>query len=407
MVKKRKLMLPALLATVAFFMAGCESPVHENNGTDFNGNLSLSQSVLGRNEEVKDTPQLEWGPVSVNPLQPWTGKDMIGVAFGNGIFVAGGREGKIARSTNNGIYWADAAYNGGWGTSDGKYDNVINAIAYGVDYDGYGVFVAVGDSNAASGIPYIKIAYSLNSGNTWTGIAASTASGSPLPVTTDVFFRAVTYGHTPGGAPVFVAGGSSNLLASGGGKMMYSLSMGQTWINSPSADAILDQADVQAIAYGEPNGVPTFVAVGGNAGSHTVSAYSIDGGATWFPANVGIFCKGLIYSTDLGGFVGSGQGGYVTVSSTGQGGWNAVNTGMPTFLNTIAYGQGSSFKYYVTGSQYAIYYKGDLRSASLNPLGNYSASSGPISQWVNHIAFGNGNFVAVGDDGTGWICTPQ
>jgi photosystem II stability/assembly factor-like uncharacterized protein len=84
-----------------------------------------------------------WGSLITNPFGS---QNIYGVAYGDGVFIAGGANGQIARSTDNGVSW-DLISNP-FGTS------TIWSIAY-----GNGVFVA----GAGTG----KIARSLDSGITW------------------------------------------------------------------------------------------------------------------------------------------------------------------------------------------------------------------------------------------------
>jgi hypothetical protein len=404
MKKEKKKLLPAIaLSAAMLFMAACEGPVLDNDV--FGISLERSRALSKVEKEVKDAPDLKWQ--AAQKISTITGKDMLALDFGydennRPVFVAGGRVGEIDYSYDGNI-WTQATDNGGWGTSTAKYDNVINGIVF-----GNGTFVAVGDSNAASGTPYVKIAYSTNGGDTWTGITAGS-----LGISNADFFRSVAFGKDENGAPVFVAGCNS------GGTMMYSKNGGQTWTAaSPASSAIFGKADCQAIAFGMVNNVPTFVAVGGNSNAAAVSAISTDGGKTWTtttppPPSINIFCKGLIYANNL--FTGCGQGGYVTVNKTGQpGSWtDAPSVNITTFLNTVAYGYGKTYQYYVVGSQNVIGYRGDLLSASLSPLGTYiPSSSGSVPNWINQIAFGitketpSNVFVAVGDNGTVLWCAP-
>jgi hypothetical protein len=400
MKKEKKKLLPAIaLAAAVLFMAACEGPVLDN---DVFGIALERGRALSKVEKEPTQAPLVWQAAQSIPTI--IGKDMLALDFGydennRPVFVAGGRVGEIDYSYNGNI-WTQATNNGGWGTSTAtKYDNVINGIAF-----GNGTFVAVGDSNAASGIPFIKIAYSTDGGKNWKGLQAQS---SYLPIDNDDFFRSVAFGKDENGAPVFVAGCNS------GGKMVFSTNGGQTWTASPSGSAIFGNADCQAIAFGMVNNVPTFVAVGGNSNASAVSAISTDGGKTWTttPPSIKIFCKGLIYANSL--FVGSGQGGYVTASQTGQpGSWtDAPSVNITTFLNTVAYGYGKAYQYYVVGSQKEIgYVETPYPGTAPVPLGTYLLSSGTIPDWINQIAFGitketpSNIFVAVGDNGTVLWC---
>jgi len=116
------------------------------------------------------------------------------VAYGNGRYVAVGRNGKMAYSTN-GTTWT-AVTTTQFGTSD-----YINGITY-----ASGKFVAVGDSG--------KMAYSTN-GTTWTAVTDSKFSTATI--------YGITYGG-PSGMEKFIAVGSSL----GSFKITYSTD-GVTW----------------------------------------------------------------------------------------------------------------------------------------------------------------------------------
>jgi len=138
------------------------------------------------------------------------------IAYGNGMFVAGGGRSKIAYSSD-GITWK-AATTSALGTID------INVIAY-----GNGMFVAGGYNG--------KMAYS-SDGVTWTAVADSTFG------TSDIY--AIAYGNGK-----FIAGGYKC-------KMAVSTD-GETWTAiTDNPFGISEIGNINGIAYG--NG--KFVAVG-------------------------------------------------------------------------------------------------------------------------------------------------
>jgi hypothetical protein len=412
MFRTKKTLLPAiapaalastiLALTLALFITACEGPVMDNDG--FGGALDIARAISKSEDEVKDAPDLEWIAGSAPSIST---QDMLALDFGKDrggapVFVAGGRVGAIIYSAD-GTVWTSTDYNGGFGNAPGNYSSVINGIAYGEDEYGAPVFVAVGDSdNTVSqygGIPYTKIAYSTDGGASWTGITAGS-----LGINNGDFFRSVAFGKLQNSTPVFVAGCNS------GGSMMYSTNGGKSWTISGSASAIFATADCQAITFGkDTSNNDVFVALGGNNSASPASGYSYDGDS-WNTTNAPIFCKGATYANNL--FIGSGQGGYVTKSQTGlPNSWTDAPSGISTFFNTIAYGSGSQYQYYVVGSQNVIGYLGDVSAnPSLDPLGKYTPSaSGQVPNWINQIAFGSSavpspytynRFVAVGDNGT-------
>jgi hypothetical protein len=391
-----------LALTLALFMAACEGPMLDNDG--FSGALNAARAISKSEDEVKDAPDLEWSAGSASSVST---QDMLALDFGyygvnnTPVFVAGGRVGAIIYSADGEI-WLPTTYNGGFGNAPGNYSSVINGIAYGEDEDGNPIFVAVGDSDDTvsdyGGIDYTKIAYSSNGGQTWIGITAGS-----LGIDNGDFFRSVAFGKLQDSTPVFVAGCSS------GGTMLYSTNGGKSWDISIDGTNIFSGADCQAITFGkDTNKNDVFVALGGNRAASPVSAYSYDG-INWTKTDAPIFCKGATYAN--GFFIGSGQGGYVTTSQTGMlGSWSDAPSGITTFLNTVAYGYGKQYQYYVVGASRDIGYLGDVNTnPSLDPLGRYTPSSSTIPNWIDQIAFGVpgdgiARFVAVGDAGTVLYC---
>jgi len=191
---------------------------------------------------------------------PFGTNNIYAVAYGNGVFVAGGVGGGIARSTDGGVTWGSYIGN--------PFTTYIDSIAY-----GNGVFVALGNNG--------QIARSTDGGVTW-GSLITNPLGSG-------YMGGVAYGNG-----VFVVVGY-------GGKIARSTDGGITWgslITNP-----FGTASIQAIAYG--NGI--FVAVC-NGGAYI--ARSTDGGVTWGSLITNPFTT---YITDIaygnGVFVAIGAGG--------------------------------------------------------------------------------------------------
>ena len=105
--------------------------------------LFISGRVFAR-DSLLSAPGRTWGSLISNPFG---GSYISSIAYGNGVFVAGTTDGKIARSTDGGATWGSLISNP-FGSS------IIASIAY-----GNGVFVA----GTADG----KIARSLDGGVTW------------------------------------------------------------------------------------------------------------------------------------------------------------------------------------------------------------------------------------------------
>jgi hypothetical protein len=133
-------------------------------------------------------PAPKVNPTDPEPYDPFDSSDPIhfnAVAYGGGVFIAVGNEGKIAYSSN-GIRWTAGPSGGitGFGTTN------IYGIAYGTPGSGGAVFVAVG-GNA-------NIACSGDGGLTWAGGSVSSFSGVRL---NDICF---------GGGAFYVVGNSGH-----------------------------------------------------------------------------------------------------------------------------------------------------------------------------------------------------
>ncbi len=202
---------------------------------------------------------ITWGALIANPFG---GTIIWSIAYGNGVFVAVGAGGKIARSTDNGATWGALIVNPFLGAD-------IFSIAY-----GNGVFVAVGDTG--------QIVRSTDDGLTWGALIAN-----PFGITV---IRSVTFGNG-----VFVAVGNLDKIA-------RSINLGLTWgvlLVSPFGTDIYD------VTYGNA----VFVACSLLGGI----ARSIDYGATWGALIVNPCALSILYSVSynsgifqVGGTVGTG-----------------------------------------------------------------------------------------------------
>jgi photosystem II stability/assembly factor-like uncharacterized protein len=181
------------------------------------------------------------------------------ISWGNGIFVAGGENGKIS-SSPDGIVWNDL--------TNSTFDNsAIKSIAFGNNK-----FVAVGNDG--------KIATSQD-GITWTAIADSTFSDSDI--------NDITFGNG-----LFVAVGNNN-------KMAVSLD-GIAWaeVNGPFGNF-----NISAIAFGNDK----FVAARWGRGTD-IYATSSDG-TNWTKIEVN-FNSSFIYDISFGNYR------FVAVGNTGN-----------------------------------------------------------------------------------------
>jgi hypothetical protein len=268
--------------------------------------------------------------------------DIFAVAYGNDKFVAGGKGGKIAYSSNGATWTAVTAINI-FGTGD--YDG-IRAIAY-----GNGKFVAGGTGG--------KMVTSTD-GVTWTTVSNSTFTS---------YILAIAYGSNGSTVSKFVAGGINT------GKMATSTD-GTTWAtvtNNTGTDPI------EAIAYG--NG--KFVAVGWKGKMAT----STDG-TTWTAVSDSTFgsddIEVIAYGKDK--FVAGGSNGKMAYSSDGIT-WTAISdsTFGTSGIYAIAYGNGK----FVAG--------GIGKTATSTDGVTWTAT--PDRTSCNAIAYGNNKFVAVGYNG--------
>jgi formylglycine-generating enzyme required for sulfatase activity len=375
-------MLPRTMFAAAVFGAGlvalsCDTAHSENGATAV---AAQSKAALSKDASVGNIE--EWSLINFG-----SNDIMQSVAFGGGVFVAGaGRDawtGKLVYSNDNGVTWTTA-------TSNGGLEN-INAIAYGTTAASpNGIFVAVGDSAHS---PYNKIAYSLNGGVTWIG-----QSASDLGINNGDYFRSVGYGDG-----VFVAGGGVDYPAVQNVLFTSDPTTLKSWQHSATAEAIFAKVDCQAITYAVAENIGTWVALGGNGGATFVyeSAYSVNGGVTWLEAGADMFCKGVAFDGTY--YIGTGQFGRITLSTTGRPTWTNVQMNgwaddYANFINCVAVGNGISV---VVG-------EGKLAYTTLSPISanNWTFLSNaegqlPVGRYQNAIAFGNNTFVTVGDGGYG------
>jgi hypothetical protein len=207
----------------------------------------------GGNPPVNPGGTMKWTKVANCPFDD----GINAITFGNGKFLAGGDDGKMAYSSD-GVTWTTV--------EDSTFTGTIEAIAY-----GNGLFVAVG---MGSGIAYSR------DGVTWTAVKED------IPYRPNIY--AIAYGNGK-----FVAGSYY-------GRIMYS-SDGVTWTGVENTQ--LDAENIKAIAYG--NG--KFVI----AGSYNM-AYSSDA-INWTAVENSPFS----YAT-FGGTLGSGIAIYAIAYGNGM-----------------------------------------------------------------------------------------
>lgn len=352
-----------------------------------------------------------------NPLPQ--GNSLIGVAYGNGTFVAVGSGGTILTSTDG----------SGWTKRISGTDNLLQAVTY-----NNGIFVVVGDHGTILTSPDGESWTNRESGtnNSVSGVTYGSgnfvAVGENGAVLTSPDAENWTFGTS--GSDCWLSGviyGEGVFVAVGTGETILTSSDGNSW-NTISSNA---PNSVSGVTYGEGN----FVVVGKN----DLVLTSPDG-STWTSGHTGVL-KTLFGITFYNGtFVGVGDEGTVLTSLDGIN-WTIRNTGISNRLNGIAHGNGI---YTVVGEYGAILTSADgvnwdcITTGVFNSLsdilfsnGNFLAvgDSGAVltssdgiswisrntgnSNWLSGIAYGNGTFVAVGDHGSistspdGTVWTPR
>ena len=257
------------------------------------------------------------------------GKD----ALGAGLWVAVGRDGLIAKSTDGNV-WTPAATSADG--SKGGITILAHGVAYGKDGNGAGLWIAVGDGGL--------IAKSTD-GNVWTPAATST-DGSKGGITSSAY--GVAYGKDGTGAGLWVAVGRGGLIAKS--------TDGNVWTPAAtSADGSKGGITGYGrdVAYGKDGTGPgLWVAVG----SGGLIAKSTDGNV-WTPAATvsGVSGKGGItnqvrgvaYGKDALGaglWVAVGQGGIIAYSPDGNVWTPAATSTYGNVGGITTQGRGVAFK---------------------------------------------------------------
>jgi len=287
------------------------------------------------------------------------------IAYGNGIFVAGGGYGgKMAYSSDNGVTWT--------AITQSVFTNDISAIAYGNDK-----FIAGGPDGKMATSP---------DGKTWTAVADSTFGSSSI-------ILAIAYGNGK-----FVAGGNAGYT----GKIATS-SDGTNWTAVADTNTIFGANPIGAIAFA--NG--TFVAGYGSSGREKNGTATSSDGINWTAGAVRIFgdnyngINAIAYGN--GKFVAVGDRGKIATSTDGLN-WTLVDIGTLLFgtfdtdkigiapISAIAYGNDK----FVAGG-----YIGKMATSSdgTNWTSVEDNTFDKTKAGILAIAYGNGKFVAGGVSG--------
>jgi len=324
----------------------------EGDETDAPGTLTVASPSKPSNPGGGGS--MKW--IVVNDV-PFGAKDIYKIIYDNSMFVAVGRSGKMATSTD-GIKWKAVDASSIFG--DNTYD-YIYAIAY-----GNGTFVAGGDTYHYGS----KMATSPN-GTTWTPVDVGNLPKDGI--------RAIAFGNG-----VFVAGGCDYSNGKYVSKMATSPN-GTTWtpldVSSLFASGNKDDS-IRSIFF--LNGM--FVA-GGQNGKIATST----NGTSWTVADVSnIFGTEPIFAIAYGNnmFVAGGEEGKIAYSTNGTN-WSSVDVtnifsvgGMTTEIHTIAYGN----KKFIAA--------GNLRKMATSTNGTtWTAVDVSTFDNFNTIAYGNGKFV--------------
>jgi len=228
----------------------------------FYGGASGSEKFIAGGREGKlaySTDGITWTWVTGSPFAD--ARRVYAIAYGNDKFVAGGMNGRMWTSTD-GITWEDVL-NSGFGTDD------ILAIAH----DGNNTFIAGGKGN--------KTSYSTDGGSTWTvktGFSSQinaiiyaanskfymVRNGGVISVSTDGInwtMASTTSFPFTGTQHIYgIANGGGKLVIGGtNGKIAYSTDDGATWTTLTNTPLVSTDR-IRAIAYGNNK----FVAVGDN-----------------------------------------------------------------------------------------------------------------------------------------------
>jgi len=334
-----------VLTTLASFAASPGSPFDGIRGYGIaygNGRwVDVRQNATGTNILYSSDPSVSW---AISPGLPFGssrgGGFAYGVAYGNGNWVAVGRNWVAVGSPvgNNILHSIDPT--AGWTASSGEPFGV-NGTGRGIAY-GNGLWVAVGTASDGSDPPINSgiILYSTNPSSSWLTSPGNPFGSSVAPAQGG---RGIAYGNG-----LWVAVGRS---FDGSGNILYSTNPSGGWLTSPG-QPFSTNGYGNGVAYG--NGL--WVAVGkyGDMLQDSPLLYSTNPAAGWLPSPGNSFGSsgngnGVAYANGLWVAVGSTQvgNGIILYSTNPIDGWNS----MPTVPNTqyygVAYGGG---KWVITGA---------------------------------------------------------
>ncbi|MDR2479575.1 MAG: fibronectin type III domain-containing protein [Treponema sp.] len=227
---------------------------------------------------------------------------IITIAYGNGRWIAGGGSGKMMYSTNA-INWTSVQ------ETHFTVDHNINTIAF------------AGDKWLAGGSNGIIIA-SFDNGVTWTPVANSTFGASTVNTIT----------HHGGR---WIAGGAN-------GKIAYSNDGGTTW--TAVGNSTFGNSDVNVIIYDKDRWLA--------GGYGTRIAWSVDG-IVWRAMPRPFYILGLGYNGNR--WIAGGQAGRMAWSMDGGDSWTTDEGGSTIFgeswVQAVAFGKGATTGRWLSGGQ--------------------------------------------------------
>jgi hypothetical protein len=362
------------------------STLVEVGGENTTTSLEYSNSVTGA-----------WTAVSTNLTAGYL-KTVACGSIGNGttLFVAGGGSYStsfpVVVTGTNGFDWqvdtSPSISPQGFGNfSSPLYTAFIDGLTYGTTSTGSNLFAA--SLNAEAGYTkYTSYIYCSTNGTFWTSNYGFGSQGSGMVL------NAIAYGVV-NGSPQFVAVGGS--YESGASATSSDL------VNWTSASGIAPH-ELYAVTYGVPNNglSPRFVAVGASG----TTACSTDG-MTWTTSNDGDpnenYLEGVAYGNGV--FVAVGENGSVYYSTTGSGSWMPATITSPylasyqeLYLVSITFADGL-FVAATSGDGGSPYGEGGSLFISQDGM-NWTETFPPTGEGFNGVGYGDGQFIAVGGEGT-------
>jgi hypothetical protein len=359
------------------------------NAIDWDGVNDIFVAVGPNGTVANSYNGINWQPRNSSV----TSNSLSAIAYGANSFVAVGAGGTIVTSAN-GVNWSPV--------NPSVTQGSLNAITYGATATGQNLFVA-GGTNSGGGpeiltsldgsssswsiessltnvvIPDGSLSYgyinALASGNidgtnefvALVNISADTRAfgGSVILSASDAstwsydyengifdLLNGVAIGANAAQQPVVVAVGNE-------GTAIWSTNL-HTWTNGSGMPRLVGH-NVNAVAYGSPNNIPTFVAVGVNNAVFPPSGViftSADGGQTWQSAPISgaaspfssvTFANGFFVAATLASDY--GVGGNIWVSPDGTN-WTQTSIVASGALNAVASG---GYQYIAVGSGGAIF----------------------------------------------------